>query len=97
MKKHTPHAPVELTAEIKRRGFGDRMQRALRLVLEGASYRYAAELAGLKSHQDVARAAKTIPGLEEAHLRAWRAAWEQLREPLPALWRHHFKRLDDAA
>jgi hypothetical protein len=74
------------------------MKRALRLALEGESYRRAAELAGLRSHQDVARAAKTIPGLEEAHLRAWKAAWEkQFGEPLPALWQQHVRRLEEAA
>ena len=94
MKKTPPHASAELTAEIETRGFGDRVQRALLLVLEGEAYRHAAELAGLRSHQDVARAAKSVPGLEEAHLWAWRMSWGK---QFPAMWRQHVRHLDEAA
>ena len=42
----------------------------------------------------MARAAKTVPGLEEAHLRAWRASWG---EQFPTMWQQHIRHLDEAA
>ena len=45
-------------------------------------------------YRELHRNAGTVPGLREAHLRAWRASWG---EAFPELWEHHLARLDDAA
>jgi hypothetical protein len=94
MEKSFHSDPTSIAEEIERRWFGPRMKHALRLVLQGESYRRAAELAGLKSHQDVARVAASIPGFQELHLRAWRASWGK---EFPNVWRQHVKHLDEAA
>ena len=94
MEKGFSNDPTRIAEQIERRWFGPRMKQALRLVLEGKSYRHAAELAGLKSHQDVARAVASIPGFREVHLRSWKASWG---EQFPEMWRHHVARLDQAA
>jgi hypothetical protein len=60
--------------QIDRRLFGEPMKLALRRVLNGESYRQAAEAEGI-DHADLWKAACSIPELCEEHLRAWRASW----------------------
>lgn len=66
------------------------MKQALRRVLCGESYRGAAAAEGI-DHAYLWRAARTIPGLCEAHLRAWRASWGN---EFPPEWQHHLSRLE---
>jgi hypothetical protein len=75
---------------IDRRRFGEPMKRALRRVLNGESYRQAAEAEGI-DHADVYKAAKSIPGLREAHLKAWRESWGPA---FPKVWRQHLERIE---
>jgi len=74
---------------IAGRGFHDPMRRALRLLLEGESYRDAASAAGI-DHADLFRAARSVPGLRGAHLSAWRSGWGV---DFPAMWQRHVERL----
>ena len=60
--------------QIDRRRFGRRMKQALRRVLIGESYRAAAAAEGI-DHADLWKAATSITGLCEEHLRAWRNRW----------------------
>jgi hypothetical protein len=76
--------------QIKRRGFGEPMKRALRRVLIGESYRAAAGDEGV-DHADLWKAANSIAGLSEEHLRAWRASWG---DEFPPEWEHHLNRLE---
>ena len=94
MRNASPHIPAQIAEEIERRWFGPRMKKALLMVAEGQSYRLAAKASGLRSHQDIARAAKTIPGLQRGHVRAWRASWGK---EFPEMWRHHLRDLDEVA
>ncbi len=66
------------------------MKRALRRVLNGESYRQAAEAEGI-DHADLWKAACSVPELCEEHLRAWRASWG---DEFPREWQQHVKRLE---
>jgi len=79
--------------QIDRRRFGRRMKQALRRALNGESYRAAAAAEGI-DHADLWKAARSIPGLRDAHLRAWRASWG---DEFPPEWQQHLKRLGSAA
>ena len=74
---------------INGRRFAEPMKAALLAVLHGDSYRIAADKCGL-DHRDVHRAAKKVPGLREAHLRAWGESWGAA---LPEMWEHHLQGL----
>ncbi len=49
----------------------------------------AADKFGL-DHRDLHRAAKKVPGLREAHLRAWGESWGAA---FPEMWEHHLEGL----
>jgi hypothetical protein len=83
-------AATHILEQLDGRKFGEPMKRALRRVLEGESYRHAAAAEGI-DHSDVHRSAKSVPGLIEAHLAAWRDGWS---EAFPAVWRRHLKRIE---
>jgi hypothetical protein len=87
------HIHDVIRAAIDRRRFGDPMKAGLRLLLEGHSYRHAAELAGV-DYRELHRNAKTVKELREAHLRAWRDSWGRA---FPSMWRRHLAPLDKAA
>jgi hypothetical protein len=89
LHRMTDETPNILEA-LERRRFGPRMKRALMRVFEGESYRSAAEAEGI-DHADVFKAARSIPGLRESHLRAWRDGWG---EAFPSAWRHHLARIE---
>lgn len=74
-----------ILAEIEGRRFWLAMKRALRRVLDGESYRAAAEAEGV-GFRELHRNAATVPGLRAAHLVAWREHWGRA---FPAVWRHH--------
>ena len=78
---------------IDRRRFSEPMKRALRRVLNGESYRTAARAENI-DHADVWKAAKSIDGLREAHLRAWHDGYG---EAFPSVWRQHVKQLEPRA
>lgn len=80
----------EIAEELERRRFAPPMKRALLAVLAGRSYRHAADAEGL-DHRDVYKAAGTVEGLRQLHLRAWRDSWG---EGFPSVWRHHLARLE---
>ena len=63
-----PTAPHPALARIEASPLGPAQKRALRLVLEGVSYREAATQAGLRSTADLRRHARTF-GVLEAHQR----------------------------
>jgi hypothetical protein len=73
---------------IDYRRFGRKMKQALRRVLVGESYRAAAAAEGI-DHADLWRAAGSIPGMCEEHLRAWRASWG---DEFPPVWEHFLDR-----
>jgi len=52
--------PIVAPEQLDQLPFGDRMREALKLVLDGDSYREAAEAVGLQSHQDLWRAARRL-------------------------------------
>ena len=52
--------PVAATERVFSSRYGPQVQRALIYVLEGAAYRAAARLAGLRDHKDVYRAARRL-------------------------------------
>ena len=85
--------PFNVRELIDRRRFGEPMKRALRRVLNGESYRTAARAEGI-DHADVYKAAKTIPGFREAHLKAWRESWGPA---FPRVWRQHLERIEPRA
>jgi hypothetical protein len=85
--------PLSARERIDRRRFGEPMKRALRRVLNGESYRQAARTENI-DHADVFRAAKSIPGLRDAHLRAWRDRWGAA---FPSTWRQHLERIEPRA
>ncbi len=64
------------------------MKQALRRLLAGESYREAAA-AERVDHAYLWRAAGSIGGMREAHLRAWRERWG---DEFPPQWQHHMKR-----
>ena len=74
-----------LRTAIQDRRFSPAMKAALLALLEGQSYRQAAEAHGAR-WRDVHRAAGTVPGLREAHLRAWCGSWGP---SFPTVWRRH--------
>ncbi len=76
--------------EINRRRFGIPMKQALRRVLNGESYRQAAAAEEI-DHADLWKAATSIEGLCEEHLRAWRESWG---DEFPPEWQHHLDRLE---
>jgi hypothetical protein len=76
--------------QIDRRRFGRRMKQALRRVLIGESYRAAAAAERI-DHADLWKAATSITGLCEEHLRAWRNSWG---DEFPPEWQHHLDRLE---
>ncbi len=76
--------------QIDRRRFGRPMKQALRRVLIGESYRQAAEAEGI-DHADLWKAARSVHGLREEHLRAWRASWG---DEFPREWKQHVERLE---
>ena len=76
---------IAIRAAIQQRRFSAPMKAALLAVLDGESYRNAAEIHGAR-WRDLHRAASTVPGLREAHLRAWRASWG---DSFPEVWRRH--------
>lgn len=80
-----------LRLAINARRFSLRMKAALGWVLEGRTYREAAELAGMGSHRELAKAAAKVPGLREAHTRELLAS--RGHEPLARLWRRHLARV----
>ena len=75
---------------IDGRRFGKPMKRALRRVLAGESYREAATAEGI-DHADVWQAARSISGLRQEHLRAWRKRWG---DKFPKEWQQHIDRLE---
>ena len=79
--------------QIDSRRFQRPMKQALRRLLNGQSYREAATAEGV-DHSYLWRAAGSIPGLRDAHLRAWSAKWGN---ELPVEWRHHLNRLEEKA
>ncbi len=85
----------KLRQAIDQRRFSEPMKSALKALLDGDSYRTAAEKAGVEYRQ-VHRNAGTVAGLREAHLLAWRDDWEKYGG-LPEMWRQHLKRLEEAA
>ena len=52
--------PVAAVERVFSSRYGPRVQRALICVLEGAGYREAARLAGLRDHKDIHRAARRL-------------------------------------
>jgi hypothetical protein len=74
--------------QINRRRFGISMKKALRRVLIGESYRAAAATEAV-DHADLWKAATSVSGLCEAHLRAWRASWG---DEFPPEWQRHLNR-----
>ena len=83
----------ELATILAGRRFHPGMQRALVLVARGQSYRSAATHEGV-SVRDLYRATRSISGLREAHLVAWR---DELGAAMPAMWRSHLRVLDGEA
>ena len=90
MKSHKQHAASAMRAAIEDGRFGDRMKTALRLVLDGTSYRSAGRECGV-DFRDLHKNAKRL-GLDRAHLEAWRDSWGDRLAPA---WKHHLRRLDD--
>ncbi len=82
----------EIRDAIDQRRFSNPMKRALRRLLDGDSYRHAAQAEGV-GYRELHRDAASVAGLREAHLAARRAGWGAA---FPAVWRHHFERLDEA-
>ncbi len=74
--------------QIDRRRFLKPMKQALRRVLIGESYRAAAAAEGV-DHSYLWRAAGSIEGFREAHLRAWRDSWSDA--DWPPEWQHHLR------
>ncbi len=75
--------------QIDRRRFQRPMKQALRRVLVGESYREAAAAEHV-DHSYLWRAAGSIEGFREAHLRAWRESWG---DEFPPEWRQHLAAL----
>jgi len=69
------------------------MKRALQRVLNGESYRAAAEAEGI-DHADLWKAATSITGLCDEHLRTWRESWG---DEFPPEWQHHLKKIGPEA
>ena len=83
---------ARILAAIEARQFSERMKRGLNRVLDGESYRLAAEGEGV-GWRELHRNASTIKGLRDAHRRAWRDDWGRA---FPAVWQHHVRDLDEA-
>jgi homospermidine synthase len=81
---------VNIHEQIDRRRFGRPMKQALRRVLIGESYR-AAAAAEAVDHADLWKAATSVTGFCEEHLRAWRASWG---DEFPPEWQHHLNRVE---
>ena len=82
---------VAIRAAINARQFSEPMKAALRLALDGESYRRAAETQGV-GWREVHKNAATVDGLCDAHKRAWRDQWGPA---FPNVWPHHLRRLDE--
>ncbi len=82
-----------ISEAIRERHFSEPMKRGLVRVLKGQSYRRAAADEGI-GYRELHRNAKTVPGLVELHLEAWRKSWGR---DFPSLWRHHIERREKAA
>jgi len=76
--------------EIERRRFGPAMKRALARLLDGDTYRAAAEAEGV-DWRSLHWNAGHVDGLREARLIAWRDA---CGDSFPPLWQHHLRGLD---
>ena len=88
-----PPTHEQLHQAVDHRRFGPRMKVALKALLEGDSYRHAARVAGV-GFRELHRNALSVPGLREAHLRAWHGSWGP---DFPPEWRQHLEGLDGAA
>ena len=87
MTQRDPLAAIH--AAIDGRRFGPSMKQALHDLLgsDGFTYRQVGEINGV-DWRGLHRNAKSVPGLPEAHLRAWRDWWGK---SFPTLWKHHFE------
>ena len=93
LEASTTDAPVaqqRIQDAIDHRGFSPRMKRALKRLLEGQSYRWAAQSERVGLWRDLHANAKRVRGLVEAHLVAWRQRWG---EAFPSMWNRHLKRV----
>ena len=81
----------DLRVTIDRRGFSPRMKEALKLVLNGESYRSAAERTGV-GYREVYRNAASIGELRDAHKLMWLELWG---DDFPPLWQHHLEEPQD--
>ncbi len=81
-----------IRATIGGRKFSEKMKRALCRLLDGESYRIAATCEHV-GFRELHRNAATIPGLQTAHLIAWRDDWGT---DFPPTWRQHLRDLDEA-
>ena len=89
MKSKMQLTASERRAAIEAGRFSDRMKTALRLVLDGTSYRAAGRECGV-DFRDLHKNAKRL-GLDLMHLKAWRDSWGDRLAPA---WKHHLRRLD---
>lgn len=87
------HNPETIREAIAARRFSQKMKAALSEVAAGASYRRAADRAGV-DHRDLHHNAKTVPGLVDLHLKEWERS---LGPAFPQMWRHHLERREKAA
>ena len=78
---------VGLRDEIDSRGFSQNMGTALKLVLDGESYRAAAEQTGV-GYREVYRNAASVGELRDAHKLMWLELWG---DDFPPLWQHHLE------
>lgn len=77
----------DLREEIDARGFSPQMKEALKLVLVGESYRFAAEQTGV-GYREVYRNAQSVGGLRDAHKVMWAEWWG---DDFPPIWQHHLE------
>ncbi len=77
----------DLRDEIDSRGFGPNMKTALKLLLDGESYRSAAEQTGV-GYREVYRNAASVGELRDAHKLMWLELWG---DDFPPLWQHHLE------
>jgi len=75
---------------IAGRRFNETTRRALQRVIEGESYRQAAAAEGL-DYSDLASRARSVPGLRQAHLEAWRKSWGL---DFPAMWQRYLEQVE---
>ena len=77
----------DLRDAIDSRGFDPNMKTALKLLLDGESYRSAAEQTGV-GYREVYRNAASIGELRDAHKLMWLELWG---DDFPPLWQHHLE------